>query len=190
MIKKIFFYGVYYSGWFLKKLYLKAWRYKNINSFASCGKNVYLEEGSYFSNDKIHIGNNVNIRSYCRIQSGKANIYIGNNCMITSFVTINAGNHRIDLIGKVMKEVKMEDKLPEHDKDIIIEDDVWIGQKACILNGVRIGRGSVIGSGAVVTKDVPPYSIYTGVPEKKIRRRFTDEEIEEHERILKERGMM
>lgn len=181
---------IYQLCTFMKKVYLQAWRYVNIKSFASCGENVYLEGGSVFSNDKIHIGNNVNIRSYCRIQSGKANIYIGNNVMITSFVTINAGNHRIDMIGKVMKEVKMEDKLPEHDKDIIIEDDCWIGQKACILNGVRIGRGSVIGSGAVVTKDVPPYSIYTGVPEKRIRRRFTDEQIEEHENILKARGLL
>ena len=190
MLKKIFYKGIYYIGTSLKRIYLHAWRYVNKQRFAECGENVYLEEGSTFSNDKIHIGNNVNIRKYCILQSGKAHIYIGNNVMITAFTTINAGNHRVDIVGKVMKEIKMEEKLPENDKDIIIEDDVWIGQKATILNGVRIGRGSVIGGGAVVTKDVPPYSIYTGVPEKKIRRRFTDEQIIEHERILKERGIM
>lgn len=190
MIKKIFFNAVYYVGKFFKKLYLYAWRYKNLNSFAECGKHVYLEEGSIFSNSKIHIGDNVNIRKNCIIQSSKAHIYIGSNVMITAFVTINAGNHRIDLLGKVMKEVKMEEKLPENDRDIIIEDDVWIGQKASIMNGVRIGRGSVIGGGAVVTRDVPPYSIYTGVPEKKIRQRFTPEQIEEHEAILRQRGLM
>ncbi len=187
---KLFWYIVYYIGLCFKKLYLYAWREVNKARFAECGKKLYLETGSHFSNSKIHIGDNVNICSYCRIQSAKAHIYIGNNVMITSFVTINAGNHRVDLLGKVMREVTMEEKLPEHDLDVVIEDDVWIGQKATILNGVHIGRGSIIGAGAVVTKDVPPYSIYTGVPEKKVRPRFTEEQINEHERILKERGIV
>lgn len=188
-MKNNFFWEIiYYIGQAIKKLYIRSWRYKQKQRFAECGKNVYLEYKSMFSNSKIHIGDDVSIGNYCRIQSGKADIYIGSHCMITSFVTINAGNHRTDLIGKLMKEVKMEEKLPENDKEIVIEDDVWIGMGASILNGVHIGRGSVIGSGAVVTKDVPPYSIYTGVPEKRIRSRFTPEQIEEHERILKNRG--
>ena len=67
---------------------------------------------------------------------------------------------------------------------IHIEDDVWIGANAIILRGVKIGKGSVIAAGSVVTKDVERYCIYGGVPAKKIRQRFTDEQIEEHERTL------
>lgn len=189
LILKIFCIPIYYVGSFFRRMYIQGWRYVNKKRFAKCGKNVYLEYGSKFSNDKIYIGDDVNIRSNCIIQSGKANIYIGSHVMITSYVTINAGNHRIDILGKVMKEVKMHEKLPENDRDIVIEDDVWIGQKATILNGVHIGRGAVIGAGAIVTRDVPPYSIYTGVPEKKIRKRFNDEEIKIHEKILRERGI-
>lgn len=62
--------------------------------------------------------------------------------------------------------------------DIVIGNDVWIGFEAVILAGVTIGDGAVIGARAVVTKDVPPYAIIGGVPAKKIRKRFPDEEID------------
>ena len=61
--------------------------------------------------------------------------------------------------------------------DIIIGNDVWIGYEAVILSGVTIGDGAIIGTRAVVTKDVPPYTIVGGVPAKAIRKRFPDETI-------------
>lgn len=62
--------------------------------------------------------------------------------------------------------------------DIIIGNDVWIGYEAVILSGVTIGDGAIIGTRAVVTKDVPPYTIVGGVPAKPIRTRFSEETIE------------
>ena len=61
--------------------------------------------------------------------------------------------------------------------DIIIGNDVWIGYEAVILSGVTIGDGAIIGTRAVVTKDVPPYTIVGGVPVKTIRKRFSDDTI-------------
>ncbi|MCI8771734.1 MAG: CatB-related O-acetyltransferase [Lachnospiraceae bacterium] len=58
--------------------------------------------------------------------------------------------------------------------DIIIGNDVWIGYEAVILSGVTIGDGAIIGTRAVVTKDIPPYTIVGGVPAKPIRKRFDD----------------
>lgn len=58
--------------------------------------------------------------------------------------------------------------------DIIIGNDVWIGYEAVILSGVMIGDGAIIGTRAVVTKDIPPYTIVGGVPAKPIRKRFDD----------------
>jgi acetyltransferase-like isoleucine patch superfamily enzyme len=84
-----------------------------------------------------------------------------------------------------MKELKETDKLPENDKDVIIEDDVWVGTGAIILKGVTIGEGSVIAAGAVVTKDVPPYTIY--ISPQRDKQRFTDVEIVEHKQLLKEK---
>lgn len=65
----------------------------------------------------------------------------------------------------------------DHKGDIVIGNDVWIGYEAVIMAGVTIGDGAIIGARAVVTKDVPPYTIVGGVPAKKIRRRFSDDVI-------------
>ena len=63
--------------------------------------------------------------------------------------------------------------------DIIVDDDVWIGQNAVILSGVHIGQGAVVAAGAVVSKDVPPYAVVGGVPAKVIKYRFSQEIIDE-----------
>lgn len=67
----------------------------------------------------------------------------------------------------------------DNKRDIIVGNDVWIGYEAVILAGVTISDGAIIGTRAVVTKDVPPYTIVGGVPAKPIRKRFDDETIAE-----------
>ncbi|MBQ7799060.1 MAG: antibiotic acetyltransferase, partial [Oscillospiraceae bacterium] len=99
-------------------------------------------------------------------------------------VSIRGGNHRTDIVGKYIKDVTEKEKLPDNDQDVIIEDDVWIGTNAIILKGVKIGRGSVIGAGSVVTRNVPSYTIHVGSHGIFEKERFTKSEIEEHERIL------
>jgi acetyltransferase-like isoleucine patch superfamily enzyme len=58
--------------------------------------------------------------------------------------------------------------------EVIIEDDVWLGTRSVILSGVRIGKGSIIAAGALVNRDIPPYSIVVGVPGKVIKSRITN----------------
>ena len=70
------------------------------------------------------------------------------------------------------------DKAWDNKGDIVIGNDVWIGFEAVILSGITIGDGAIIGARAVVTKDVPPYTIVGGVPARPIRKRFSDEKIE------------
>ena len=72
---------------------------------------------------------------------------------------------------------------------MVIESGCWIGTRVIILKGVKVGRGSVIGAGAVVTKDIPPYSVYVGVPAARIMPRFNEVQVKEHERILQSRGV-
>jgi len=67
--------------------------------------------------------------------------------------------------------------------DIIIGNDVWIGYEAVIMSGVHIGNGAIIGTRAVVTKDVEPYTIVGGIPARQIRKRFNDETIEKLQSI-------
>jgi acetyltransferase-like isoleucine patch superfamily enzyme len=68
-------------------------------------------------------------------------------------------------------------------KRVTIGHDVWIGTRSIIMGGVSIGNGAIIGAGAVVTKDVPPYAVVAGVPAKVVRYRFDAEEIEKLEEI-------
>jgi len=76
-----------------------------------------------------------------------------------SNVTIIGGDHNASVVGKFMYDYEVQEKRPEDDQDVIIEDDVWIGTGAIILKGVRLGRGSIVAAGALVRKDVLPYTI-------------------------------
>ena len=67
--------------------------------------------------------------------------------------------------------------------DIVIGNDVWIGCEAVIMAGVHIGNGAIIAARAVVTKDVPPYTIVGGIPAKPIRKRFTDDTVQKLETL-------
>ena len=134
------------------------------NIFLKVGKNINIENRVWFgSGSKIKIGDNSGIGSFCLLR-GK--ITIGKNTMMGPEVIILTKNHKFDRIDIPMVQQGFQDE-----KEVIIEDDVWIGTRAIILPGVRICKGSVIGAGAVVTKDVAPYSIMGGVPAKLIKKR-------------------
>ncbi len=151
--------------------------------FGKCGKNVIIGKSGYFAGSQnIYVGDDVYIGPNARFLTTNACIRFGNKIMCADEVAITTGNHRIDVLGKYMFDVK--EKLPENDEDVIIEDDVWVGMRAIILKGVTIGKGSVVAAGAVVTKNVPPYSIY--IAPNKIIPRFDEKQIEMHESILSE----
>lgn len=152
--------------------------------FKKIGKNVYFGNNCIFTFKNITIGNNVYIGDFCIIQSTHGEIIIRDNVMFGPGVHIHGGNHDYKKIGFFMNELKRKNEI---DPPVIIEEDCWIGANVIILNGVKIGKGSVIGAGSVVTKDVPPYSIYLGSPSLKIIRRFSDEQIVEHEKLLYEK---
>lgn len=95
------------------------------------------------------------------------------------------GNH-MAVIGMPMRFVgdEMKDKLDvnrKYDKNIVVGEDVWIGARAILLSGVTIGRGTIVSAGAVVSKDVPPYSVVGGVPARILKFRWTLDEIVAHE---------
>ena len=107
----------------------------------------------------------------------KEHVIIGPN------LTVITGDH-MPIIGRYIDTVTDKEKLPEFDKDVIIESDVWIGSNVTILKGVTIGKGSIVAAGAVVTKSCPPYSVVGGIPAKVIKQRLTQSEIIEHESKL------
>ena len=149
-----------------------------------CGNNVSLKPSTsvYFGLENLSIGDNVSIPRYSHIFCTNAPLSIGNNIIFGPAPTIVTGNHRTDVIGKYI--IASQDKLPENDKEVCLEDDIWVGANVTILMGVKIGRGSIIAAGAVVNKSYPPYSIIGGIPAKFIKFRFTIEEILKHEQIV------
>ena len=71
-----------------------------------------------------------------------------------------------------MNSITNEEKVPENDLPITLEGDNWIGARAILLKGITVGTGAVVAAGAVVTQDVPPYTIVDGIPARVIRHRF------------------
>lgn len=138
--------------------------------FNSSGKNIDIEKRAYFGlGNDLKIGNNSGIGIGAKIYGIDGNggkVTIGNNVMMASDVTILTLNHAYKEKDKPMREQGVEFK------NVIIENDVWIGYRVTILPGVKVGKGSVIGAGAVVTKNVAPYTVVGGVPAKFIKERF------------------
>lgn len=148
--------------------------------FARCGKGVHIGRRGYFTYKNIFIGDYSSVGLDAMFMCTRAKIRIGKKVMFGPHVFMITGGHRTDMIGRYMIDVLNSEKRPEDDRDIVVEDDVWIGANSIILKGVRIGQGSVIAAGSVVTKDVAPYSIVAGVPAKQIKMRFSEEEIKQH----------
>lgn len=139
----------------------------------------------------IRIGQMFTTGQYCRIEAatradGSPSLVFGDNIQINDKCHI-AALHRIEIGSDVL--IASNVYVSDHDhgdtsveqlgispadrplvfSPVIIEDKVWIGENAVILKGVRIGQCSVVASGAVVTKDVPPYSVVAGVPARVIK---------------------
>lgn len=162
---------------------LKITHYPNIHSKSRLGlndivvnpTNLYMDELSTLKRDDIIM--NARARFVLKKWSGAA-----------EELMVITGNH-MSIVGKNVKEVTdkvkdNEDTRNEFDKDVIVDEDVWMGARVCLLNGVHIGRGAEIGTGSVVRKSIPPYAIVVGNPCKIVGFRFTPEEIVEHEKIL------
>lgn len=114
------------------------------------------------------------------------NCEIGQFCSISDDVIIGGAEHPINWVSTspVFQNVKHsgpKKRFAKHEFDgilrTVIGNDVWIGKRAIIKAGVKIGDGAVVGAGAVVTKDVPPYAIVAGVPAKIIKYRFDEDTI-------------
>lgn len=147
---------------------------KNIKKqLKHCGKKVYVDEGFTILGAKnISMGDSVYIGPNATLYASGAAITVKGHFMSGPGLTIITGDHRIDIKDKFMDEVTVDEKLPENDQEVVINEDVWCGANVTILKGIHIGRGSVIAAGAVLTKNVGEYEIWAGVPAKKIRDRF------------------
>lgn len=129
--------------------------------FLKLGEGTYIDFPVKIKGcSNIYIGKDVVINSFVHIW-GNGGVSIGDRVMIASHVSITSLTHDYNSVNKRYE--------PALKGKIVISEDVWIGSHAVILPNVYIGKGAVIGAGAVVTKDVPDYTIVAGVPAKPIK---------------------
>ena len=136
---------------------------KNFTTGRNCRIEVELLKSQKSNEMKLIIGDNVQINDYVHITASES-VKIGNNVLIASKVYISDcahGNYNNEFQSNYIQEPSKRELIS---KVVIIEDNVWIGDGACILPGVTIGYGSIIGANSVVTKDIPPKSIAVGIP--------------------------
>jgi acetyltransferase-like isoleucine patch superfamily enzyme len=116
-------------------------------------------------------GGNIKIGKRCSINAntilyGHGGLTIGNDVLIAGHCMIIPSNHNFQLTSQPINSQG------NTSKGIIIEDDVWIAHGCSILDGITIGKGSIIAAGSVVNKNIPPYTIYGGVPAKYLKNRI------------------
>jgi acetyltransferase-like isoleucine patch superfamily enzyme len=125
----------------------------------SIGNNVSVQENVLVNANRGHVAiGNDSWLGPATIVYGNGGVEIGSDVMVASHCAINTVSHNFENTDTPMN------KQGVNCAPVVIEDDVWIGTAAVILQGVRIGHGSIIAAGAVVTRDIPPYSIAMGVP--------------------------
>lgn len=131
-----------------------------------CGKDVNIEKGADFGfGNGIKIGNHSGLGVNCKVRGP---LVIGNDVMMGPDVIILTHHHGTKRTDIPMRLQTKDAPAPER---VVIGNDVWIGTRVIIMPGVNIGDGSIIGAGAVVTKDVPEYTVVGGIPAKVIKQR-------------------
>lgn len=161
----------YYWSKILKKIRRQAVKNSNIHSSSK------IEPGSQVLNSRF------DKHSFCGYDCQINNTDIGSFCSIADNVIIGPSSHPYNWVGgspvfysgKDSVKAKFSEFERVTSSRTVIGNDVWIGINSMIKSGVKIGHGSIIGMGSVVTKDVAPYTIVGGCPAKIIKKRFNDE---------------
>lgn len=141
-----------------------------------------------FNKRNLYMEDNTSIPGGAMILNTRAKFIMRKGSFSSYNLCVCSGNHAA-VKGMWKHEVsdKVKDKLfpdKRYDKDIVVEEDVWIGINVILLSGAHIGRGCIIGAGCVVSGDIPPYAVVVGNPCRIVKFVFPPEEILEHEKKL------
>ena len=152
------------------KLFFRLFRALTFRKGIYCKYGAKCKFGSHaYVDEETMLGSYNYVGRYTTISAS----LIGNYCSIADNVTIGPGEHPLDEAStNCLLLINCGIPVNLIEKDVVIENDVWIGTNAVILRGVRIGTGAVIAANAVVTKDVPEYAIVAGVPARILRYRI------------------
>jgi acetyltransferase-like isoleucine patch superfamily enzyme len=129
---------------------------------------LYPHASIRIDNGWMKTGKDVSFGPGVIIYEPRGGLEIGNHCLIAGGVAICGTEH-----GTERVDIPMREQTAKVGR-IVLEDDVWLGMRVVITPGVTIGRGSIIGAGSVVTRDIPPYSVAWGTPCEVRRKRVSE----------------
>jgi len=165
----------------LKELFKRiriAWLLKFKYDFKSVGRDFYCGSNLFVRPNTVSVGDGVFIGKDCHL--AVCELAIGNYVMFAPRVAVIGGDHDYSVVGVPISNTGRGEQLK-----VVIEDDVWVGYGSIIMQGVKLGEGCIIAAGSVVTKEVPPYTIWGGAPARQLRTRFAvEEERIEHSRKI------
>lgn len=148
--------GYKFGNWLRSKICSKLFKYT--------GKNITIKHGAYFGDGKnIVMGDFSQLGIKCKVEN---DLMMGDYVLMEPEVVIYSSMHAYDDLSTPIMLQGAKEIQP-----VTIGDDVWIGLRAIVMPGVKIGSHSIIGSGAVVTHDVPDWAVVGGIPAKVIRYR-------------------
>lgn len=164
-VKKCIYYSiVLFGNVVINKIpsrHIRKWFYELLG--AKIGKGTFIcRRADILFPKGLDLGENVAVGWFVHMDA-RAGIKVGHDCNISSYTKFITGSHDVD-----------DPMFTAHFKPITIGHHVWVGTGAIVLQGVSIGDGAVVAAGSVVTKDIPPYEIWGGVPAKFIRKRNMD----------------
>lgn len=148
--------------------------------FGKSGENIYIEPPFHASwgGKHVYLGNDI-YANFNLTLIDDASIFIGDRVLFGPNVTLTTASHPLSS--------NLRNKGYQYNKPIYIEEDVWIGANVVVFPGARIGKGSVIGAGSIVTKDIPEYSLAYGNPAKVIRKINENDEVYfDHGKLISE----
>lgn len=159
------------------------------NEYGMMAKSAYLAPDTIlFSKKNLFMEEDTSIPGGAMILNPRSKFIMRKGSFSSYNLCVCPGNHmavkgmwKHDVTDAVKDEL---DKDGKYDRDIIVEEDVWIGINVTLLNGVHIGRGCIVGAGSVLSGAWPPYAVIAGNPARIIRFVFTPSEIIEHEKKL------
>ena len=164
------------------RIYLQKRKYNHVHesSFVDFSVKAY-------NPDNLYMEEATNIDAGAVIMNTRAKLIFKKNSGAAIGLLAITGNH-MSIVGKNLKQIddKVKNQMDinhEMDKDIVVEEDVWIAARVTLLSGAHLGRGCEVGSGSVVRGTIPPYAVVIGNPCKVVGFRFTPEEIIEHEKV-------
>lgn len=166
----------------LIKRFLKPSKYyPNVDDTAQIGVDVRV-----YNKDNFIMEEHTKVDHNSIIMNSNAKFIVKKYSGCAVNLTVITGNHP-QFPGRFYRTISKKKEnldISKYDKDVVVNEDVWVGCNVTILSGVNIGRCSIVAAGSVVTKSMPPYCIIGGVPAKPIKVKWTMDEIMFHEQSL------